>query len=97
MDNKLRAKTRSLSAIIKNRAPTYDTTAVSLGTNDVGPSSKDLSFVLNNFKEIEKVRFNAAFFLLLALTFLNSAVVWPHKKNSVFHRDHRELCLLFQV
>ena len=63
--DKIRAKTRSLSAITKNRAPTFDSTSVPLGTNDVGPSSKDLSFVLNNFKEIEKVRFNAALFLFL--------------------------------
>jgi hypothetical protein len=65
--DKIRAKTRSLSAITKNRAPTFDSTSVPLGTNDVGPSSKDLSFVLNNFKEIEKVRFNAALFLFYAL------------------------------
>jgi hypothetical protein len=52
-----RFQTRSLSQITANRAPKESTSVVSVGANDVGPSSKDLSFVLNNFKEIEKVSF----------------------------------------
>ena len=62
------AKTRTLSQITLNRAPTASS-AVSVGTGHAGPvtSSKDLSFVLNNFKEIEKVSFDATLFCLLSV------------------------------
>jgi hypothetical protein len=52
--DRIRADTRPLSQVTLNRAPT-ESTAVPMGAGDAGPSSNDLSFVLKNFKEIEKV------------------------------------------
>jgi hypothetical protein len=98
-DSRAHFKTRSLTEIVKNKAPTQSS-RMPVGASAVGTASKDLSFVLSNFKEIEKVCHVHSACFLFPFRFdhrMCAAVVWSYQKSPVQHRGIGKLCIILQV